>query len=545
MNKTRRGWRRACKLFLLSVVNCGNESTLASPHRLFNSCKRSQRMSKPRLRSAVDILLSGNLSEDTRSVWDAIQSVNCPPQLFRSGSEIVWGTGIPVVVKPVNPIGLRRFVTDHVKFRKVKQVRGGASIQVPGNPTLELCQNMLAGPLPDFPRLRSVVRLPVFTEDGLINQRGYSHSGQLYFDPDPDVEIPEVPVEPTVDDIKFAKELLLEELLGDFPFKNEASKAHAFAAAILPFIRPLIQGPTPLHPIIKPKAGTGATLLARELARISCEPTLIVFPATESERHYTLFATIREMPRVVILDNVNELGGSTLASVLTATRFKSRVIRSSNAGEVDNQTTWLATGNNPNLSDELCRRSAPITLYAKHERPEDRTVFKHPDLPEWALDQRPWLIWASLTIIQLWFQAGRPHGRKTLGGFESWARIIGGITECVGIEGFLENLAEFRDHVDSKSRAIRNLVLDWADQFGSREVTASELLPITHELDLGSGEEKSRSIRLGKLLSRIEGQCYGAWVIKRGGFVNGYQYWRLERVEEGDVVDVGPVTLRK
>src|SRR5262245_40216249 len=317
-----------------------------------------------------DILLSGNLSDDTRSIWNAIQSVNCPPQLFRGGSEIVWVTGRPAAVRPVTPTVLRRFVTDHVKFRTVKQVRG-ASIQVPANPTTELCQNMLAGPAPDLPRLRSIVQVPIFTEEGVVTQRGYSHSGQLYLDPDPNLEILEVPGKPTLDDIALAKELLLEALLGDFPLKGRASKAHAVAAAILPFARPLIYGPTPLHPIIKPKAGTGATLLARELARISCEPTLIPLPDSEAERRYTLFSALREMPRVVILDNVNELTGSALASVLTATLFKSRVVGSSNIGEAENQTLWLATGNNPNFSDELTRRSVPIILYTKVERPED------------------------------------------------------------------------------------------------------------------------------------------------------------------------------
>jgi len=56
---------------------------------------------------------------------------------------------------------------------------------------------------------------------------------------------------------------LLDELLIDFPFADEASRANALALLLLPYVRPLIVGPTPLHLITAPTQGTGKDLLAQ------------------------------------------------------------------------------------------------------------------------------------------------------------------------------------------------------------------------------------------------------------------------------------------
>ena len=60
----------------------------------------------------------------------------------------------------------------------------------------------------------------------------------------------------------------MDELLCDFPFADEASKAHTLALLLQPFLRLLIQGPTPLYLIDAPSKGTGKGLLAELLALI-------------------------------------------------------------------------------------------------------------------------------------------------------------------------------------------------------------------------------------------------------------------------------------
>jgi hypothetical protein len=138
--------------------------------------------------------------------------------------------------------------------------------------------------------------------------------------------------------------------------------------------------------------------------------------------------------------------------------------------------------------------------------------------------------------VRTWFAAGRPPGRQPFGGFEDWATIIGGILDVADIPGFLGNLDQARSRGDIESTAIRSFVETWAGAFGDREVRVGALLAHAYGLDLGTGNNQSRAIRFGKLLSTRRDQVFGGWVIRRGSIIDGYQRWRLEK-QEVDVVD--------
>ena len=73
------------------------------------------------------------------------------------------------------------------------------------------------------------------------------------------------------------------------------------------------------------------------------------------------------------------------------------------------------------------------------EKPWSRSGFKHPDLLRWGMANRSSLIHAALTVIMNWTAAGMPKGRETLGSFESWAEVVGGVVATAGVEGFLQN----------------------------------------------------------------------------------------------------------
>ena len=79
-----------------------------------------------------------------------------------------------------------------------------------------------------------------------------------------------------------------------------------------------------------------------------------------------------------------------------------------------NNATWLATGNNVEMSDEMNRRTVLIRLDAGVEAPEERSGFKH-RLPAWAVEHRRDLVSACLSIVMLWVDAGKPRGGANLG----------------------------------------------------------------------------------------------------------------------------------
>ena len=112
----------------------------------------------------------------------------------------------------------------------------------------EVVSMVLATPNPPLPLVTRVVDVPVLTPKGqLITEPGYSAEGEMFHDPALRLDVPPVPTKPTRAELDRAKRLVLDELLGDFPFKSDADRAHAVCMFLQPFVRDLIDGETPLY----------------------------------------------------------------------------------------------------------------------------------------------------------------------------------------------------------------------------------------------------------------------------------------------------------
>jgi hypothetical protein len=202
---------------------------------------------------------------------------------------------------------------------------------------------------------------------------------------------------------------------------------------------------------------------------------------------------------------------------------------------VPNAALWLATGNNVELSDELGRRVAPIRLDARTDRPEERTGFKHP-LPAYAREHRTDFVGACLSLVRAWLDAGRPFGEATLGRFESWAGILGGILKAADLDGFLGNRAVTAERADTESAEWVALCAAWWTRWGDHPVTAGKLLDLAVDrellIDLHAGRPRLAGLqRLGHALAARQDRVFGAWVVRSAGRDSGTgsAAYRLER----------------
>ena len=132
---------------------------------------------------------------------------------------------------------------------------------------------------------------------------------------------------------------------------------------------------------------------------------------------------------------------------------------------------WIATGNNPTLSSEIARRTVRIRLNAKQDRPWLRDRFRHPDLRQWVSAHRHELVAAALTLVRAWIAAGKPDptGSSSLGMFESWSRVMGGILQVAGVPGFLSNLSDFYESTDTEGEMVRSFLAAWWEQYQDKE----------------------------------------------------------------------------
>lgn len=381
-----------------------------------------------------------------------------------------------------------------------------------------------------LPTLRGVIYAQAWSKGGL-SAPGYSTETELWCAADAHDD------QMTLHQAK----ALIEEMLCDFSFASRADKAHAISLFLLPFMRDLIQGPTPIYDIEAPRAGTGKGLLARAL--LTPSGTYRLTPEVSKEEFdKTLSSALISGKPVFLLDNVHDsVSSSRLASVATA--WPGTDIR--NFGTltdvyVKRIPIIVITANNPTFSEENRRRTARIRIDSNREHPDllPATAFAH-RLDSWVAEQREGLACAARTIIQAWIDAGRPYLESDIGwgSFDRWFEVMGGVTEWAGWLGLGETRLE-EIVVDSGERRMWELVEKWGEAYGSIEKKAGDLVFfIDGNIGdfWGEHEAKNKARVLGRMLIQRRGQIFGKWKII-GRSVNNSISWSLQPLEVNDFI---------
>jgi hypothetical protein len=466
------------------------------------------------------------LPDITADAVSALSAANNPPRLFQRGGAMARLQTRQKDKAPflqlLDAAMLRGSLARAANWIRFSETNDAANIKNV-SPPVDVVRDVEALPEYDLPYLQSVVECPVFAPDGeLVATPGYHPGAQLWYHPSGLQDLPPVPTNPTREEIDKAKDLLLVELLGDFPFQDDASLAHTLAALLLPFVRPMVDGPTPLHLLDAPVEGTGKTLLSICVALVSTGRPAegIAEAGSHEEWRKRITAALVEAAPHFFLDNINQvLDSGALASALTARVWKDRVLGVSKTVALPVLCVWLASGNNVRLSREMIRRTLWIRLDSKTDAPWERTDFRHPNLITWARANRPSLVWAALVLCQAWIAAGKPAGKQTLGMFESWAEVMGGILDVAQVPGLLANAKNFRKTATDKTDEWRCFVLAWWKEYQQNRKGIADLYTLAVKqqlLDsvLGDKEEKSQRTRLGIALSKVRDRVFGEYRIE-------------------------------
>lgn len=283
----------------------------------------------------------------------------------------------------------------------------------------------------------------------------------------------------------------------------------------------MIDGPTPMHLFEASKPGTGKGLLVRVLTAIFAGGTgadETTLPTVEEEVRKKLFSLLMEGVPYIYFDNINErVDSGTLASTLTSQTFRDRKLGVSETYYVPVRCCWIGSGNNPVMSNEITRRTVRCRLVAGIEHPHLRTEFKHPELFAYLRQHRGRFVGAVLTLIQAWIAEGRPSGAKTLGTYEAWAQVIGGILSVAGVSGFLENIESFYAEADDEGAAWRSFVTAWWEQLGPERQTATDLLILATDAGLPfvQWQYEKQKAELGTMLRKQADNVYSGFAIKK------------------------------
>ena len=459
------------------------------------------------------VVLSGKqLHEKTASLWAGVHVNNHPPRLFSFENQIAR----------VNPSEASVEVLDsnRAKYEFARQVDWLSSLNNgwgrPVNPCTFVINDAMVTPYPPLPPLTGVVSIPVLTSCGnLLDKPGYDAESGLFYIARKGFA-PIIHKDANLEDAQDALRWIEEEVLIDFPFEDEASKAAAISLAILPFVRELINGQTPLYLLDKPAAGTGATMLTKALLfpylgrEISVKP----WTSTEDERRKQITAHLMSGGGPFFFDNMSKyINSDVLAMALTAENWSDRVLQTSQMVKLRNRSIWAATGNNPQFHNQIARRIVRIRLVPLAADPTERSNFRHPELLNWVMQHRAQFVEKILTIVLAWNNAGRPaFSGKPLASYESWSRVMGGILEYLGVHGFLSNLSSFKESQDNDEQATYDLIESWWVDHGGVALRPAQVYETFKDQDAAAywdaPSDKGKSTKAGRWLNTLKDRVF-------------------------------------
>jgi hypothetical protein len=487
------------------------------------------------------------LRDVTRDSLAALQAVNTRPTLFiRAGKPVrihKEESGRPIIAEATDFI-LRNHLTRSADFY---QMTPDGFKNCP--PPMDVVKDLLALPPLElgFPALEGIIEAPALREDGtIIATPGYDGQSRLFYAPAYGLEVPEVPEHPTADHIDAAA-AMLSDVIVDFPFVDESSRANAIASILTPVCRPAIKGPTPLALFDATTLGTGKTLLSEVVSLLTGgrEGALFSAPRDAEEWRKQLTSVLREGSAVVVIDNVTQrLDSGDLCKALTETTHGDRILGQSQTLNLPVRCAWIATGNNIQLGGDMPRRCYWIRMDAKCSKPFQRTGFKHKRLKQYVLSHRGELLAALLTLARAWFVAGRPEPNLTpVGSYEDWSVIVGGILQHAGIVGFLANSDQLYEQADSDTVKWEAFLKALDEAFYNEPFTVSQVWERmngrtwsenTKQTQLCDGAEELRAALpdfVGQVMDR-EGffkQRLGIALRERLGRRHGKSQVRIER----------------
>lgn len=381
---------------------------------------------------------------------EALKQKNNPPKIFQRGGELVHARtdedgGRFIDHLDVDSLSLH--LSELIDF--VKELKNG---EAPAQPPERAVKSLRRLPSFPFPALEGIVTAPVVKDTGeILDTPGYDADTRLIYQPTEGLTVPKVPEKPTQVDIDHAKQQI-QDLIGEFPFQTAADYTNAVALLLTPIMRRIIQGSVPLALVNANKRGTGKGLLVEVISLVTTgKQELGSDPGSEEEWRKTITTMLDAGQTFITFDEMTKLSSKHLAAALTAPSWSARRTGTGTQLNLPIKVTWAATGNNVQLGGDMDRRVYLIQMKAKTARPWEKAGFKHPNLVQYAEENRGRILWALLTLVRAWYAAGCPKAKvRTMGRFEDWSEKVGGVLAYAGYTGFLDNQNRVYEEMDNQ-----------------------------------------------------------------------------------------------
>jgi putative DNA primase/helicase len=524
--------------------------------------------------SGIMVDLSWPLHRQVDSAWAAVAESNdgrYPEVMVRSGRLVRLNTEAGTL-EEIAGASLRERVSKVARVGQTEATRDGGERWAPkSKPPPDLAETIMArdpGTWTGVPRVQRIVDVPVLAEDGrLIMEPGFHEGSGLYYRPAAGLGDLDLPEAVGVDDLAWAREVLLDELLVDFAFRDEGSRAGALAMLLTPFVRDYIQGPTPLFVVYARRPGWGKDELTAAVLSPACGRVATQAGAEDAaEWRKRITSALLTAPAAVVFDNLSgTIDVNELAKALTDDVWEDRELGRTRMVEVPVRNLWTMNGNNITMSKELAERSVPILLAPRDgatpeemvtPRQRGRDAWRHADLKTWTRENRRELVRAALILVQNWLEGPvvqrdgpeivrepelREPPERSMGSFENWAQVVGGILAAAEVGGFLSNVDELRDDLivdDGEGGGAEQFLAAW-ERAAGEPYTAKELAtlcrfggPLHDYLPESLALEHDRDLpkKIGYWLKENKGVAHGGRAVVKAPKRDGVNRWEVRAV---------------
>jgi hypothetical protein len=171
-----------------------------------------------------------------------------------------------------------------------------------------------------------------------------------------------------------------------------------------------------------------------------------------------------------------------LCAALTTDVWKERQLGVNDFIYVPLFATWYATGNNIVFRADMARRVCHVRLESPHERPEERSDFRHPNLRAWIAEHRSELLGAALFVLSKYIEAGRPDQKlKPFGDYFGWSDLVRSAIVWAGMPDPLEANDEMRENADTRASSFECLLHEWEKLDPKGEgLTAAQIIELAY-----------------------------------------------------------------
>lgn len=394
------------------------------------------------------------------------------------------------------------------------------------------------GLYPHLPNLVGIARQPFFRPDMSLQDRsGYDETTGLYADFD-ETEY-DIPENLTREDALSAL-ANIQNLLSEFVFATPADKSAAIAAIITAAIRTSLKTAPMIH-VTGHQVGTGKSYLCSIIASFAshASPSALTFPSTDDECQKLLLASLLTSPASVIFDNLTSdiIPYKSLCSAITEEYLTGRVLGTSKTAIVSTKSLILSSGNNVGPIKDMSRRCLTIKLDPKVEIPAARSFDGSP--LERVQADRAFYVSQMLIIVSAWINSGcQPLTCKSLASFGDWTQLVRQPLLWLGLSDPAEGIFKQLE-VDPDRETLLQVHDAWMTVFSNSFASVKEALDKADSFMPGAGELKEaiaevayeRGVvnrkKLGRWLSRHEGQIVNGRRLERGPIASGSVKWRV------------------